>query len=118
LRHDPNPIPAAIADVKSDERPGCYPFAPISLYLGDIGFYPGIFLPVYLTAGIPVTENIERVLARLRVIFAVRAIRIAPVSEARKKYKHEAEPEKPTPAEIQAIPIRMIHVILPSIKIL
>jgi hypothetical protein len=110
-------MPATNADVKSDALTDCYPFALISLYLGDIGFHPAILLPVNLATGIPFAENIERVLSWLRVIFAVRPVRIAPVTEARKKYKHEAEPDKPTPAEIQVIPIRMIHVTLLSTKI-
>jgi len=106
---------AANADIKVDALTDYYPVCAISLCLGDIGFHPAIFLPVYLATGIPFAENIERVLSRLRVIFAVRPIRIAPVSNVRKKYKHEAEPDKPTPAEIRAIPIRMIHVTLPLI---
>jgi hypothetical protein len=101
---------------------GCKPSAgfddaPSSpLGLGHLDFHLTVFIPVDLSPGVPLIENIERLFSRLLVESPVSSVAIAPVSDARKEEKDETEPEKPAPAKIPVVPITMSHFDSPSDK--
>lgn len=83
-----------------------------SLFLGKIRFHLAIFFPAYLSSGISLIENIDRLFPRLRVIFSVRLVTVAPVPDARKQQEYYAKLKNPTPAGIPIVPIIMIHLTL------
>jgi hypothetical protein len=74
--------------------------SPAFLRTRDLQLKLPVFIASDIAPGVSLVENVQRLTARQRIVLAVRAVGVSPVTEAGKHQKNKSEPKKPAPAKV------------------